>query len=348
VSDAGEPNGPGNPLNGEPPGPWVPPMRPDREPPPEAGSPPVSDQHGRPDGENQGDPVKRQGLGSLRIGLPLCGWSLVVMLWFGWLLGFEPWGWIILIAWLASGAISVLRPIEEAIAKVVLRFRRPTMNETQRLRVVWPNVSHSAGVKGDDYDLWVHESDSINAPAGSGRNIGVTSWALKVLPPRHLHAVLAHELAHHLGQPRWLNQLLYWYSLPGRLAAWLIRATVRMVVAGNAFGCLIIGLLVFGYVGLILLVLIADDSKAIPVVILTPLLAPFLVTWLNRMAERDADRMAADLGYGPTLIEVFYGWQVQNEASERPARESRSSWASSHPPVAERIRALENYLGAAG
>lgn len=285
-----------------------------------------------------------QALRAARIGLPLCVWSLIVVLWFTWLVGFEPWGAMLLVLWLASGAISILRPVEDAISKVALQFRRPTMNETQRLRVVWPNVSHAAGVDGSAYDLWVHDSDEISAPAGAGRNIGVTSWALKTLPPRHLQAVLAHEVAHHLGQPRWLNQLIYWYSLPGRLAAWLIRATVRMVMAGNAFGCLVIGFLSFGYVGLILLVLIADDSKAIPVVILTPLLAPLFVTFLNRVAERDADRAAANLGYGSTLIEVFYGWQVQSESSQRPDRDRRNAWASSHPPVAERIRSLEIYL----
>jgi hypothetical protein len=45
----------------------------------------------------------------------------------------------------------------------------------------------------------------------------MTNWAVYSLPPRHLEAVLAHELAHQLAMPRALSLLPYWLTLPARL-----------------------------------------------------------------------------------------------------------------------------------
>ncbi len=46
---------------------------------------------------------------------------------------------------------------------------------------------------------------------------------------------------------------------------------------------------------------------------LTPFVAPPILAWLNRWQVKQADRRAALMGYGATLVQVLYGWQMQHQ-----------------------------------
>ncbi|MER7199163.1 hypothetical protein [Streptomyces sp. NPDC000188] len=59
---------------------------------------------------------------------------------------------------------------------------------------VWREVASRAGVDGSAYQLWVEESDDINAMAATGHIVGVASHSLGELPTARLDGVLAHEL----------------------------------------------------------------------------------------------------------------------------------------------------------
>jgi STE24 endopeptidase len=57
------------------------------------------------------------------------------------------------------------------------------------------------------------------------------------------------------------------------------------------------------------------------VLMLSPWAAPLVVPWLSRMAEHYADRVAADLGFGVPLAEVFAGRELERARSAwRPER----------------------------
>ncbi len=102
-----------------------------------------------------------------------------------------------------------------------------------------------------------------------------------------------------------------------------------------------IGFVVIGYAGVLVAVLTFDDSLVLPFLFLTPLLAPPILAWLSRREVLQADRRAAAMGYGATLIQVLYGWQVQHQQMLGRDTNRRSQFMSSAPSPAERVRALE-------
>jgi Zn-dependent protease with chaperone function len=272
--------------------------------------------------------------------VPWFFWSFAVVSWIVGLIGFG-WGWLLVLLWIASGAVVFVRPVEDMLARYLFRLRQPTLIEEQRLRPIWGQLTARAGVRGDRYAIWIQESDEANATPTPGHVVGVTRWALYTLPPSHLEAVLASELGHHLGGRDWLSLLSFWYSIPARCALIGVRALGRLMKAVPAVGCVVIGFVLIGYLGVLLAVLTFGDSLALPLLFLTPFVAPPILAWLSRREVLQADRRAAMMGYGATLIQVLYGWQFQHQQMLGRDANRRSQVMSSSPSPAERVRALE-------
>lgn len=259
-----------------------------------------------------------------------------------------------------SGGLAFYGPTEDVLAKVMFRFRRPTMHEQRRLDQVWGNVAQAAGVDERRYRLWVQDSQEPNAYATSGHVVAVTRAALD-LPPNHLAAVLAHELGHHLGGHAWARLLTYWYSIPGRLVVriwyWInyvifavltgFSAGAAGVAVGGRAGVNLTGCL-FGFAirmfGLLWMLMIAWVLYSIHPAALLLLAIPVVLAWFGRHGEKFADRIAADLGYGQAMIEVLYGWLNSGHDHARSQRGWRANLFATHPTCASRIQALEKYL----
>lgn len=263
-------------------------------------------------------------------------------------------------AFLASGLLVFFRPTEDVIARVMFRLRKPTMAEASILDMVWGDVAVAAGVRPERYRLWVQDTQELNAFATSGHIVAVTRTALE-MPPNHLAAVLAHELGHHLGGHAWARLLMYWYAIPGRLTAkafyWLNHMVFAILTGftlgaaggavagragGQAAGCLV-GPIVRLFPVLWLLGL-AWFAYAIHPALLLLFAIPFVLAWFSRYGEKYADRVAADLGYGPPLVEVLYGWLNAGHDEARRQQGWRANLFSSHPSCAARIQALEKRL----
>jgi len=272
--------------------------------------------------------------------VPWFFWSFAVVSWIVGLLGFG-WGWLLLVIWIVSGAVVFARPVEDILARYLFRLRQPTLIEEQRLKSVWQQLASRAGVPGTRHAIWIQESDEVSATPTPGHIVGVTRWALYTLPPAHLEAALAHELGHHLGGRDWVSLLSFWYSIPARCALIAVRALGRLMRAVPAVGCVVIGFLVLAYLGVLLAVLTFDDSLVLPLLFLTPLVAPPFLAWLGRREVLQADRRAATMGYGATLIQVLYGWQFQHQQMLGRDTNRRTQLMSSSPSLAERVRALE-------
>ena len=111
----------------------------------------------------------------------------------------------------SSGVIRCKEPISGARISHPYRAVRSTNGSTPPLQLPRP-LAHSdprsgavctaAGVNPDHYRVWAHEGPEATAPATAGSTVAVTSWAVYRLPPQHLEAVLARELAHRLAIPR--------------------------------------------------------------------------------------------------------------------------------------------------
>ncbi|MEV8549681.1 M48 family metalloprotease [Streptomyces glaucescens] len=287
-------------------------------------------------------------VGNLLLYLPhfLCSLLVVGLL----SLLFGDLGFLLVLAWLASGALVFHRPTESALARHLLRLRYPTPQERARLEPVWREVTARAGVEGRTYELWVEDSDHLNAVAAAGHIVGVTRFAMNELPNGELAAVMAHELGHHVGGHAWSSLLGYWYALPGR-TAWRVLRTVTGVMfrISRAFSCF--GVVFFGlFVGGLALATISS-LYGLPLLILA---MPYALAAVGRRAELRADQHAAALGFAPMLAAVLEKLHQQEERQVAavtaahggvPVAESPvSRLLASHPDYYTRLHHLQPYL----
>ncbi|MFF2329971.1 MULTISPECIES: M48 family metalloprotease [unclassified Streptomyces] len=257
--------------------------------------------------------------------------------------------WIPALLWPASGALVFHRPTEDLLARYLLRLRRPMPQETARLQPVWREVTAIAGVDGALFQLWIEESDELNAYAAAGHIVAVTRFALERLPSGQLAAVLAHELGHHTGGHAWSSLLVHWYGLPGRATWYALRAMARALVTPARCA-------VYLTVGALLLALGGLASTATAVLYGLPLLLvlPYLSAAVGRRAELRADRHAAALGFAPKLAEVLQTMHTNEVRARQEAlaavgkRKERESMParllSTHPDPPTRLHHLRHYL----
>jgi len=235
--------------------------------------------------------------------------------------------------WMMSGVIVFLPAAESFVAHNVLRLRWPTDSEGRVLDGAWREVACSAGIAPEVYSVWIEDREDVNSCLPGGRFLAVPRTISRI-PMRQQAAVLAHELGHHLGGYAWARLLVHWYSAPARGVVRAYRAGLR--AGSGPLGCLS---------GLVLLLL---GAVAVFAIITTPearpaiLALPFL-PWLSRWAEKRCDRVAADLGFGPDLLELFQWWQDSGLDQPQAGGVVRQLF-SSHPTVASRIHALRAYM----
>ncbi|MFE9772382.1 M48 family metalloprotease [Streptomyces sp. NPDC005931] len=256
-------------------------------------------------------------------------------------------GFLVVIAWLASGALVFHRPTESALARHLLRLRYPTPQERAKLEPVWREVTARAGIEGRNYELWVEDSDSLNAVAAAGHIVGVTRFALNRLPNGELAAVMAHELGHHVGGHAWSSLLGYWYALPGRIAWRALRVVTAVLFrVSRVFSCF--GVIFFGVFAIGVALATISTLYGLPLLLL---LMPYALAAVGRRAELRADRHAAALGFAPMLAAVLekLHQQEQQQAAAAvggmPLTESPvNKLLASHPDHYTRLHHLQPYL----
>ncbi|HUQ59792.1 M48 family metalloprotease [Lentzea sp.] len=243
--------------------------------------------------------------------------------------------WLFPVLWLVSGVIAFLPVTDGALAWLVHRLRRPTPSESQVLVPLLESVCDTASVDPRRYRLWIQNSREINAMAVGGRVVGVSTAALS-LPPRQLEAVLAHEVGHHLAGHTRASLLRWWYELPARLAVLLAFALGWGVLEAGAA----LKTRPAMVTSLVLVAALAVVAVAVsPWVLLLPVIAPLLAL-TSRRAELRADRVAAELGYGPLLLEVLQRWRNEGHDVLRARAGLRARMLASHPSCTQRISKL--------
>ncbi|MEU0819893.1 M48 family metalloprotease [Streptomyces mirabilis] len=258
-------------------------------------------------------------------------------------------GWLVILAWLASGALVFHRPTELAFARHVMKLRAPLAEERARLEPVWREVTARAGIEAHTYELMVESSTDLNAVAAAGHVVGVTTYALNEIPSSNLAAVLAHELGHHTGGHAWTGLLGYWYSLPGRIAWAFMRGIARIAIrVASVFSLAATGM-VYLFIGMFVIGgFVAAWYITVPLVA-----APYLLAYVGRQGELRADRQAADLGFAPHLAQVLHHFQAQEDAVKaQAAAQGRqlkepgglAKLLTTHPDNHTRLQALEPYL----
>ncbi|GAV44622.1 M48 family metalloprotease [Streptomyces acidiscabies] len=284
-------------------------------------------------------------VGSLLLHLPnfLCSLSVVVLV----SMLFRELAVVVVLAWLASGALMFHRPTESALARYLLHLRHPTPRERAKLEPVWNEVTARAGVDDRTYELWVEDSDSLNAVAAAGHIVGVTRFAMNELPNGELAAVMAHELGHHVGGHAWSGLLGHWYALPGRLAWRALKVVLGLVYkVSRSFGCVGVSIAVLVIGGIALTTI--SSLYGLPLLLLA---VPYALAAVSRRSELQADRHAAALGFAPMLAAVLEKLHEQEERADathpgvKPAAGTLARLLSSHPDHYTRLHHLHRYPG---
>ncbi|WP_033319622.1 M48 family metalloprotease [Streptomyces yerevanensis] len=290
--------------------------------------------------------------GQLLLHLPGTLMSLLVLILIS--VGLDAWPgipfWILPLTWLASGALVFHRSTEDLFARYFLRLQRPMPEEYARLEPVWREVTARAGIDGRAYELWIEDSEDLNAYAAAGHIVGVTRFALEHLSSAQLAAVLAHELGHHTSGHVWTSLLGHWYALPGRAAWHAIRLVVVFAVAftsyfswlATAVLVLVIGILTYSTI---------TQLYGLPLLLLV---TPYLIAAMGRRAELRADQHAAALGFGPMLAQVLQTMHTaETEAKRQALAAARATptdpglfarLLSTHPDYPTRLHRLRPYL----
>jgi Zn-dependent protease with chaperone function len=261
-------------------------------------------------------------------------------------------------AWTASAALILARPVEAGLAWLLYRsLRRPRPAELARITPALHRVCRRAGTDPDRYLLRVDEKRQVNAFALGGHVLAVTRTALE-LPDDMLEAVLAHEVGHHRHLHPLAIILGWWYLLPfeagdrllraiRRVTRWLARTFGRLSdrtggLAGGrspdgALGMLVLLALLGVLVVAGTVLVVGLGLLWLPLALLVRL-AKVLAAALSRAGEHAADRHAAELGYGPGLVQVLVLFLQAEQATPRPR--GMAALLRSHPSSQARIDAI--------
>ncbi|MGQ4447461.1 M48 family metalloprotease [Streptomyces griseus] len=272
--------------------------------------------------------------GQLLLQLPSFLVSLVIVATLSHLL-FPGMGWLGVLLWLASGAMAFHRPTERALARHLLNLRHPTPGESNRLEPLWREVTARTGVEGRAYELWIEDSDHLNALAAAGHIVGVTRFSLERLSDGQLAAVLAHELGHHVRGHAWSLILGQWYAAPGRVAWTAVRRLIRLVIVVGRGRMSFWAAVLFLAVGAVVLA-VAWEYWFLT---LTLVASPYLLAAVTRRTELRADHHAAAAGFGPMLAEVLHMMHAAEQEGGHAAVSALSGCgktAAIHPGTAAR------------
>ncbi|WP_189931872.1 M48 family metalloprotease [Streptomyces sulfonofaciens] len=260
-------------------------------------------------------------------------------------------GLLVPVAWLLSGILVFWRRAESFIAHRLMKVRRPTPDERARLEPAWCAVTARAGVHMDSYELWVEDSNDLNASTATGHILCTTRFALRHLPDGELAAVLAHELGHHVGGHSWSALLGQWYAVPGQLVWRGVRTAAARFL--RASGLFVTGLVVPALA--VLAVMMADALYGLPFLLLA---TPYLIAYVRRRGVLRADRHAAALGFGTMLVAALersqHGERTGlNELVTESGRTGKEKGAlhrllAAHPGPRTRIHHLVPFLETAG
>lgn len=191
------------------------------------------------------------------------------------------------------------------------------------------------------YRLRVIDDDHINAAAGGGSLVMVTTRALHTLPDDQLKAVLAHELGHHAGLHPVVLLAQAWMYVPIRIVAW-VAARIHNIVAWISGRKVSPGVYWFllGVSLFLRLMLLALG--------LMLRLANLILVFFGRRAEYRADDMGVALGYGQDLEGALRTMESTAPAEIQPS--GAGSWLTNledtHPPTAKRIERIRKTLAA--
>lgn len=282
----------------------------------------------------------------------IIGSLLLLLVLFG---GLGPWEGVVLLGWLASGAMLMSRFGERLAVRAGARFRRPTKTQATLLKPVWRSALGRCGLDPADVDLYVQHGSAPNAYATGRRSIAITTGALAEFHARRLDeeslvAVVVHELGHLAARSTQFVPLTMWLAAPWRFGSRLVIGIAMATVGRRQPKRLLAGVVTAGVVIAVAHSVQRQQWGAVSVLCALALCAvacPLADAAVSRHSEYAADRFAARHGLGPQLVTALL-------AMDRAAPAQSDGWTkrvlSGHPSLEPRLRSLAELgtvLGAA-
>lgn len=249
--------------------------------------------------------------------------------------------WLFVAAFFALFILLFSRPVQKFVLLRLLGARMPTPQEQLLLEKAWSPIVHRNSLERRRFVLAVVDTTSLNAFACGGHLVIVSSQAIEQLDVQRLSGVMAHELSHHLGLHTVTLTIAQWMILP---IALLSRTGMRLrAVAEAATIAFVRRVPLLHALGLFVAAFLHVASWLL---MLNVSLATSLGNAASRSTEFQADRRAAQLGFGNQLLAAMRDWEA---ASPREGR--TGVWErvfASHPPMRLRINKLAAYLRTRG
>lgn len=164
-------------------------------------------------------------------------------------------------------------------------------------------------------DTWLRIVLRTWAPEAAGmalprRLVAVHISAARELPPHHLRAVVAHELGHQLIggwifasiQNLVATPLSDVFGLPSKVLIAVMSVRTRWEIVPTALMAALYGVFLAALTAAMVPAIGLHSAATLAMVCV---LQPFPTMWLNWRGEFLADRVAADLGFGPALFDYF-------------------------------------------
>jgi Zn-dependent protease with chaperone function len=253
--------------------------------------------------------------------------SLILVSTLGTIPGY-PWGWLVVVAWLASGAIMLASHVWGFLTMRGQRLREASGVEKERLTLTAGPVAHVAGADSATYGLGVRDVEAPLAAASPGRVLAVTRWAATTLPPRELEAVLARDLGRTDRLDTTSGRIAYWYTVPARLLLGIAHGVSRVLVAMINrlpwLGWAITAFLVLCWIGMILTSQLKGAGLIGLIWYATPVVAPVLLAAVSRYAEKRADRSARETGRRRWLLGTQPATEARVRALDKLADKNRN------------------------
>ena len=249
--------------------------------------------------------------------------------------------WLWMILYFAALAVVLIPGLEFLQVWLICpQSRKPSPEELARLMPLWDRVLARVGKgKRRRYRLRVDDDVRVNAAAGGGSLVIVTTRAMTSLPDNQFEAVLAHEFGHHVGFHPIMLLVQQWMA---RLLAW----AERLSVAVHNLLAWLLGWRMHPLAFVLVWVAILAIRAALLVLDAIVKAATLLLLFLGRQAEYKADTVATKLGYGRPLIVALAEIESQQEAAlaHQQAPAPTNSFWDTHPPTPNRITRIQTML----
>jgi Zn-dependent protease with chaperone function len=267
-----------------------------------------------------------------------------------------------------AGVVTLLliasSPLGDKVMALFFTLRRKSMREDARIAPIVEHIKHLYHEKYGEYldlDVQMMDIPTINGMAIGRKTVVVTTGLLKTGSDEEVTGVIAHEAGHlHHGDGRYNLAMGALFFLTAFLMMWPFVFIVIYEILDWIFGLRTdkqnenkkdqkeqIGPLQ-GLCGGLTFILVVMIIFLFPYyvcawIITIPLRrivdgAEFVIQWPQ---EYRADRFAAELGYGPAMIELF---ERIGDEDIRTLTGFMSKYFYSHPPTALRLDRIEREL----